>query len=99
MTDRDLRRDFANLADTTIAHPLVQEVITELLGNLSATPTGLPAYGIRKVANAVAQVSRAQTLGIDPQVLIMDADEANEELAKFVCGVAEDGQPVWVVTP
>lgn len=70
---------FALVAGKAIEHPLVQAVMTEYARNMGFDPkTGLPAYGMMKVAMYAAQVARAQALGLDPELLRTTTDEAAE---------------------
>jgi hypothetical protein len=60
------RTEVADEAAIDIKHHIVEDTIEEYLGNLKIDDAGLPAYGIRKVANAAAQVARARASRRDP---------------------------------
>lgn len=63
---------FANPANEVFEQPLVTEVLEEYADNMNFDPkSGLPAFGMRKIARYAAHVSRALTLGIDPDLLRM----------------------------
>jgi hypothetical protein len=96
-TDHDWKKQFANDAERAILHPLTQENIDELLFNLRSDRNGLPYYGILKLCNVVAQVARADAMGIDPELLRLSADEVNEWLGKMIEAFADAGKPVIVV--
>ena len=63
------RHAFANEAAKALDHDLVKNVMEEFAGNMRFELTGLPAYGLAKVAIYAAQVARAQALGINPDLL------------------------------
>lgn len=63
------KNDHANKSDKALKHPLVIDVIDELIDNLGKKGDPLVKYGITKVAMYAAQVARAQALGIDPDDL------------------------------
>lgn len=88
----DEKQQFANDAEQAIIHPLVQDVIDELLLNLNSPRDTLVSYGIHKVANTVAQVARAQALGIDPEILHVTPDEANDLMMRCVEALASEEQ-------
>ena len=93
----DWKNDHANEASKAVKHPICQAVIEELIDNLGVSHKGLPAYGIRKVALYAAQVARAQALGFDPDLLRVNAAEANDEQRKFLAAFERGGVPVVVV--
>lgn len=95
----DEKQAFANEAEKALEHPLVEEVIDELLFNLRlrGQQSSLPRYGIKKVAMYVATVARAQALGIDPDTLRMTNDESDEVQMRLVEAALGAGKPVIAV--
>ena len=93
------KQAFANEAEQALQHPLVEECIDELLGNLGLRGQALPRYGIRKVAHYAATVARAQALDIDPDALRTDAAEIAERRAMLTDAAIKAGKPVFVVAP
>lgn len=94
---RDWKQAHADEAEKALATPLVQGVIQEQLANLGREDDSLARYGLMKVATYAAQVARAQALGFDPELLRLNADEADAAmLAKARMAVAA-GKPVWLI--
>ncbi len=90
----DWKQDFANEAEQAVLHDLSQETIDELLVNLKLDRNGLPYYGILKVCNIVAQVARAQALGIDPETLRMTSEESVAAFRNRMAVFVNAGLPV-----
>lgn len=86
-SEKNWKTQHADESSKALKHPLVSEVIAELLFNLGENDTGLPAYSIRKVAMYAAQVARAQALGIDPDTLRSTDEEATEAQMR-IAGIA-----------
>lgn len=101
MSDKsaDWKRQHANDASASISHPLVEDVIAELLTNLGLPHGGLPAYGVRKVALYAAQVARAQALGFDPELLRLTEDEGNKAQMALAAELVWRGVPVHLIEP
>lgn len=97
MTEDDWKQLHANAADETLKHPLVQDVMAELRGNLGVSDDGLPAYGIAKVAHYAAQVARAQALGFDPDLLRMTPEEADSAQLQIAAAAVLAGVPVTMI--
>lgn len=98
MTDRDWRDKFVKDADEALAHPLVADVMREFADNMGFDPDkGLPSYGMHKVAHYVAIVTRAQALGIDPDLLRLTPTEANSEILRLAAEAALSGIPVTTI--
>jgi len=93
----DWRDAIANEAHHATEHPLVADVIAELLDNLGLAPGGLPEYGIQKVAHYAAMVSRAQTLGIDPDLMRLSNEEATSLQLELAAQAVADGVPVHLI--
>lgn len=91
------KSDHAKKCDAAVEHNLVENVIEEFMGNIGLADTGLPAYGIRKVAMYAAQVARAQALGFDPELLRMNHTEATEVQMKLAAHATRSGIPVTIV--
>ncbi|WP_454295046.1 hypothetical protein [Salana multivorans] len=91
------KQEHAEAANVAVEHPLVAAAIEEYLGNLGIKDSGLPAYGIRKVAVYAAQVARAQALGIDPERLRLTSEEARSELLHFAAHSVLDGVPTYFI--
>lgn len=91
MSDLDWKAQHGVDSEKALDHELVVAVMAELRENLGVSDTGLPAYGIRKVAYYAASVARAQALGFDPNLLRITDSEANvreySELPFRVVGV------------
>lgn len=89
----DWKRQHANESNKAVEHDLVQRAFEEFALNMGFELTGLPKYGLEKIASIAAQVSRAYALGIDPDDLRMTTQEANElqlEILKAVLKVDHD---------
>ena len=95
----DWKNTHANKANEAVEHPLVEGIMAELRDNLGVTDTGLPAYGIRKVALYAAQVARAQALGFDPELLRLTPDEANSAQLQLAAEATLLGIPVHMIDP
>lgn len=99
----DTRRDFLNATadagDKALAHPLVQLVIKEQLGNFGAKDNGLVSYGLHKIAAYAAQVARCQALGIDPDVLRATRREVWEHQLDLMANALAADKEVIVVHP
>jgi len=90
----DWKRDHANASEEAAKHGLVDDVLSEFADNMGFRRDGLPEYGLQKIVMTVAQVVRARTLGFDPELLRLTADEARaQSLAKARIAVAA-GKPV-----
>lgn len=75
-----------NAADAAVSHPIVQDVVDELLGNLGMRGDSLALFGITKVASYAAQVAFTQANSIDPDALHRWPDTP-------VCDSC--GKPIW----
>lgn len=91
---KDWKNEHANAASASIRHELVEEVISEFMANIGVVDTGLPAYGIRKVALYAAQVARADALGFDPNLLRMTAGEVESHQLDLAARAVLAGVPV-----
>ena len=94
---QDWKQQHANDSEKALRHELVESAIKELMVNLK-TDSALVEYGIVKVASYVAQVARAQALGFDPDLLILNDDEAEEQMLKFAKRAVELGKDVIFVS-
>lgn len=90
----DWRQDHANEAEKALDHELVTNVIEEFADNMGFKLEGLPKYGIYKVAMYVASVTRAQTLGFDPDLLRMSDEECEAEMLRKARSAVAAGKPV-----
>lgn len=66
------KQAFADEASKAADHPIVQNILDEARDNLSRNhkvSADIVEWQVAKVANVVAQVARAQALGIDPDEL------------------------------
>ena len=93
----DWKNAHANTANEAVDHPLVEGVMAELRDNLGVSDSGLPAYGIRKVARYAAQVARAQALGFDPESLRMTPTEATSVQLRLAAEATLLGVPVHMI--
>lgn len=94
----DWREKFVKDADRALTHQLVDDVMREFADNMGFDPDkGLPSYGLHKVAHYVAIVTRAQALGIDPDLLRLTPTEANSEMLRLAAEAALSGIPVTVI--
>lgn len=92
------KKDFANESEKAYLHPIAQDVIQEFLGNIGKSDAdAVVRYGIRKVCGYVAQIARAQALGLDPEVLRLSDEEAAEHMAMVLKIALDVGKPVIVV--
>lgn len=93
----DWKQQHADAANAAIEHPLVMAALQEYLENLGLDDSGLPAYGIRKVAAYAAQVARAQALGIDPEQLRLTPEEARSVQLRFAADAVLGGTPTFII--
>lgn len=77
----------ANESYKALEHDMVQGAMEEFALNMGFELTGLPKYGLEKIALIAAQVSRAYALGINPDDLRMTVEEANEQQIKLIMTV------------
>ena len=95
----DEKQAFANEAEKALAHPLVQNVMTEFMDNIGIAMEGLPRYGITKVAHYAATVARAQALGIDIEELRTTASEHMDHAMDIAARMLVADKEVIFVTP
>ena len=88
------KNQHAQSANQSIKHELVENVIEEFMDNINIADSGLPAYGIRKVAHYAAMVARADALGFDPNLLRMSDGEASSLQLKLAATAVALGIPV-----
>ena len=93
----DWKQRHANEAHRAVEHPLVQEVMAEFADNMGFALTGLPAYGLAKVAHYAAQVARAQALHFDPELLRLTPEEANRVQWELAARAVYEGVPTTVI--
>lgn len=93
----DWKNDHANAASASIKHELVEGVIEEFMDNIGLADTGLPAYGIRKVAHYAAMVARADALGFDPNLLKMTNSEATSHQLELAARAVALGIPTHLI--
>lgn len=93
----DWKDAHATAASTSIEHPLVEGVIEEFMDNIGLADSGLPAYGIRKVALYAAQVARAHALGFDPELLRATPEEATSRQLDLAARAVLEGIPVHMI--
>lgn len=93
----DWKNAHANAADASIKHELVEGVIEEFMDNIGIPDSGLPAYGIRKVAHYAAMVARAEALGFDPNLLRMTPQEATSHQLDLAARAVLAGIPVHML--
>lgn len=87
----------ANAANKALEHELVRYVMDEFADNMGFELTGLPRYGLMKVASYAAQVARAQALGFDPNLLRLSDDEAEAAGLELARQAVAKGIPTWVI--
>ena len=80
-------------------YEMVQDALIEFAGNMGFKREGLPEYGLSKIVSYVAQVARAEALGFDPELLRVNAAEANAALLRVAEIAAKAGKPVWSIDP
>lgn len=97
MPERDWKQHHANEADRVLAHPLVEQVMAEFADNMGFELSGLPKYGLAKVAHYAAMVARAQALGFDPELLRLTPGEATSEQLRLAAEAALLGVPVHMI--
>ena len=95
----DWKQRHANSAEKALSHPLVTDVVDELLRNLGEDRAGLVFYGIMKVAMVTASVTLAQARGIDPDALRLTPEESARRLMERGRRIAEAGGTVLFVEP
>lgn len=93
----DWKAKHANDSEQAVAHPLVQKVMEEYADNMGFALTGLPAYGLHKVALYAAQVARAQALCFDPELLRLTPDEAASVQWELAAQAVLQGVPTTVI--
>jgi hypothetical protein len=74
MTSQE-KKEFANEAYKAVDSPEVLEVMEEFAFNMHFTLTGLPLYGLKKIAATVATIARAQAVGVPLEELRLTDDE------------------------
>lgn len=90
----DWKQKHANDSEEAANHTIVQRACLEFANNMGFDFSGLPRYGLLKIANYAAQVARAQALGIDPQLLTLTEDEARSEAYRIAAMAVEQGVPI-----
>ena len=93
----DWKKSHANEAEAFADHRLVEDVLDEFAMNMNFKREGLPAYGLMKIVNYVAQVVLARARGFEPELLSMTESEADEVQLRIMQAFAEAGKPVVVV--
>jgi hypothetical protein len=93
------KREHAEDSHTASEHELVERVLSEFAENMGFRREGLPEYGLQKIVETVAQVVRARTLGFDPDLLRLNAEEADEQTMAVVRMALKQGKLVVVVAP
>lgn len=91
------REEAVATADLALKHPLVVGVMAELRKNLRVSATGLPAWGIAKVAHYAAQVAFAIAYGVDPDVLRLTPEEARSVLLRLAAEAVANGIPTHLI--
>lgn len=94
MMSTEAKLAHANESEKAVDHPMVESVVEELLSNLRLPNSGLPRYGVRKVALFAAQIARAQALGIDPDDLRSTREEADAHMGRIAEAALRAGVPV-----
>lgn len=77
MPPPDWKQQHANASEEAARHELVEHVLSQFADNMGFRREGLPEYGLMEIVSAVAQVVRARTLGFDPDLLRLTAEEGN----------------------
>jgi len=98
----DWKQHHGNEAAKALEHELVTQAVDEYVHNMRMNYSvdlgkGLPRYGLAKVMGHVAAVTRARTLGFNPDLLRLSNDEADEAMLRIARMAAESGKPVWVL--
>lgn len=91
---RDWKREHATASEVAAEHDLVEAVLSEFADNMAFRREGLPEYGLKKIVSTVAQVVRARTLGFDPDLLRLTADEADAQMLQKARMAVALGKPV-----
>ena len=99
----DWKQRHANDSEKALAHSIIKRVEAEYADNMQCNygvdlTKGLPAYGLHKVMQYVAQVARAQALGFDPELLRLSDGEATAAQLDLARAIVKAGKPVIVVT-
>lgn len=92
--------EFAEEAVKALDHPLVTGNVEEFTFNMARfvdLSSGLPKYGLNKLMRYVAIVTRAQTMGIDPDALRLSRDEADDVILAKLEAFRRAGAPSMVV--
>lgn len=93
----DWKRHHANESEKVLEVEVVARVMQEFADNMGFDLNGLPGYGLCKIVSYAAQVARAQALGFDPALLLMDEGEANEQLLAVARAAVAAGKPTWTI--
>ena len=101
----DWKQKHANDAEKALKHEMVERVMHEFADNLKHNPdvaaagwnSALFRYGIKKVGSYVAQVARAEALGIDPELLRATDEGISEHRRRLIEAAVGAGKPVIVV--
>ncbi len=101
----DWKKKHANDSERAIDHYIVKPILEEFEDNLRHNPdvaakafdSALFRYGFRKCLSYVAQIARAEALGIDPETLRGRPEEITERQMELARMAVEMGKPVWVI--
>lgn len=98
MDDPDWKQKHADACDAILDEPVVQDVITEQVRNVTqdfapgdvCSRHIVTALCLRKIAVYAAQVARAHALGIPVDLLKLTPEEAREALLRFAQATGAD---------
>lgn len=98
----DWKQIHANESEKAIEHEIVTNIVDELMLNLSnnfKVPKDHPFVrrNAFKIANAAAQVARAQALGFPPEALLLTPDESSAAILRQAEAAVRAGRPVAVI--
>lgn len=95
--ERSWKQHHADQSERVFDVQMMQDVMAEFAENMGFTLDGLPKYGLMKVAGYAAQIARAQTLGIDPELLRMTPAETTSHQLWLAATAAFKGVPTYLI--
>lgn len=95
--EHNWKQHHANESERIFEVQMMQDVMEEFAENMGFKLAGLPKYGLMKVAGYAAQIARAQTLGIDPELLRMAPTETTSHQLWLAATAAFKGVPTYLI--
>lgn len=93
------KNSFADAAYAAVDHPTVRQAMEEYAENMRFELSGLPAYGLEKVARYAAMVARCQAVGVDPDEMRLTPAESRSALLHKAADLVYEGIPTMLIEP